>query len=88
MATPAGASSAQGPRAAGAKMGAGGRPACGNGRAAREEQDGERRGIGKDAYRESRDEEGDSDATILNKLLEKNFRIFFLSLAIHGDFHK
>ena len=51
-------------------------------------EDVEQRGIGKDAYRECRDAEGDSDAMTLHKLLEMSFRIFSLFLPIHGDLHK
>jgi hypothetical protein len=53
-----------------------------------EQEDGERRGIGKDVYRESRDAEGNSNPTTLHKLLEMSFMIFSLFLHIHSDLHK
>ena len=41
----------------------------------RVQEDVEQRGIGKDAYQESQNAEGDSDALTLHKLLETSFRI-------------
>ena len=54
----------------------------------RVQEDVEQRGIGKYAYQESQNAEGDSDALTLHKLLETSFRIFSLFLPIHGDLHK
>ena len=50
----------------------------------RVQEDVEQWGIGKDAYQESQNAEGDSDALTLHKLLETSFRIFSLFFTYLG----
>ena len=56
-----------------------------DGRTECERDDGERRGVGKDAYRNSWDAEGESEITTLAHLLETNFTVFSSFLPIHDD---